>query len=95
MVFCGYTRNRIRTRPVHGFKLELIDVMRASVNADVTRDVYVQLPDEDSEDGMCGRLVKAVYGTRDAAQHFENEYMNFMTEMGFSPGMSTPCAFHK
>ena len=39
---------------------------------------------------MCGQMIKAMYGTRDRAQSWENEYMRFMTEMGFSPGMSTP-----
>jgi hypothetical protein len=58
--------------------------------------VYVQLPGEDHEEGKCGRLVKAMYGTRDAAQNWECEYVQVMGDVGFSRGQSTPCIFwHK
>ena len=32
--------------------------------------VFVKLPAEDSEPDLCDRLVKALYGTRDAAQNW-------------------------
>ena len=47
------------------------------------RQVFVQLPQEEYEEGMCGELVKAMYGTRDAAQNWEHEYCDFMHSMGF------------
>ena len=31
-------------------------------------EVYVELPAEDAEEGMCGLLRKSMHGTRDAAQ---------------------------
>ena len=46
--------------------MALVDVSRAHFYADSVRDVYVKLPDEDprsSEPGVCGRLVKTMYGT--------------------------------
>jgi len=52
-----------------GMKLDFIDVRRAFFHADCIRNVYVQLSDEDWEEGMCGKLNKAMYGTRDAAQN--------------------------
>jgi hypothetical protein len=58
--------------------------------------VYVKLPAEDHEEGKCGRLNKAMYGTRDAAQNWEMEYVEFMESNGFRRGQSTPCVFwHK
>jgi hypothetical protein len=58
--------------------------------------VYVKLPEEDHEVGKCGRLIKAMYGTRDAAQNWECEYVEFMESVGFRRGQSTPCVFwHK
>ena len=58
-----------------GMKLDFIDVRRAYFHAKARREVYVKLPAEDSEEGMCGRLNKAMYGTRDAAQNWEYEYI--------------------
>ena len=56
-----------------GMKIDFIDISRAYFQADALRDVYVQLPDEDAEPGMCGKLVKSMYGTRDAAQNWGEE----------------------
>ena len=75
-------------------KLDFIDVRRAYFHAKARRKVYVRLPKEDHEDGMCGRLVKAMYGTRDAAQNWECEYVDFMLSIGFSQGRATPCMFY-
>ena len=77
-----------------GIVMDFIDVGRAYLHAKAIRDVYVRLPDEDHEDGMCGKLVKAMYGTRDAAQCWEREYVNFMKKIGFVCGRSSPCIFH-
>ena len=50
-------------------KIDFIDVRRAYFHAKARREVYVSLPPEDWEEGKCGRLQKAMYGTRDAAQN--------------------------
>ena len=45
---------------------------------------------------MCGKLEKAMYGTRDAAQNWEYEYSQFLMNLGFSRGRASPCVFmHK
>ncbi len=75
-------------------KLDFIDVRRAYFHAKARRDVYIELPDEEKEEGKCGKLMKSMYGTRDAAQNWEFEYTEFMNHMGFSRGMSSPCVFH-
>ena len=33
---------------------------------------------------MCGELIKSMYGTRDAAQNWEHEYMEYQKELGFN-----------
>ena len=48
-------------------KLDFIDVRRAYFHADAIRDIYIELPPEFAEEGMCGKLMKSMYGTRDAA----------------------------
>mgnify|MGYP003300256405 CR=1 FL=1 len=49
--------------------------------------------EEDSEEGKCGILKKAMYGTRDAAQNWEVEYNKFMASVGFKRGVTSPCTF--
>ena len=52
----------------------VIDFKRAYLQAEVKRDIYVELPEEDKEVGTSARLHKAMYGTRDAAQSREVTY---------------------
>jgi hypothetical protein len=42
-----------------GMKFDFIDVRITYFHADAIREVYVELCDEDWEEGMCGRLVKS------------------------------------
>ena len=73
-----------------GMKMEFIDIRRAYFHAPARRTVYVKLPPEDHEDGMCGKLNKSLYGTRDAAQNWERQYANVMSELGFNRGVAVP-----
>jgi hypothetical protein len=66
-----------------GLCLDFVDVVRAYFHARARREVYVDLPAEDYDEGMCGRLCKAMYGTRDAAQNWELEYREMLSMSGF------------
>ena len=79
---------------LQGCKLDFIDVRRAYFHANARRKVYVELPPEDSQPGMCGKLNKAMYGTRDAAQNWEHAYVEFLENIGFRSGIATPCVFY-
>jgi hypothetical protein len=68
-------------------------VRRAYFHAKAIRKVFVKLPYEDDEPGMCGELIMAMYGTRDAAQNWEHEYSDFLTGIGFKAGKASPCVF--
>ena len=46
----GYVGNN----QIGGMALEFIDVRRAYFHAKARMEIYVQLPDEDWEEGMCG-----------------------------------------
>ena len=74
-------------------KLDFIDVRRAYFHAQAIRNVYVDLSPERAVPGMCGRLNKALYGTRDAAQNWAYSYMEFMKSIGFKTGKSSSCVF--
>ena len=45
----------------------VVDVQRAHWNADARRTIYIQLPDEDWAEGVCGLALKSLYGFLDAA----------------------------
>ena len=66
---------------------------RAYFHARARRLVYVKLPEEDYEEGKCGKLSKAMYGTRDAARSWEWEYVELMEGIGFRRDNSTTCIF--
>ena len=42
---------------------------------------------------MCGQLIKAMYGTRPAAQQWQNKYTSDLLAMGLTRGKSSPCVF--
>ena len=72
----------------------IVDVRRAYFYAPVRRRVYVELPPEDWQEGdenMCGRLQQSLYGTRDAAQNWEEELGSKLTSLGFRRGKASPC----
>ena len=70
-------------------KLDFADISRAYFQASEIRDVYVELPSEDREEGMCGKLKTSMHGTTDAAQNWGGGCSRFMTESGFVTGQSS------
>ena len=77
-----------------GMCLDIIDVKKAYFHSPALREIYVSLPPEDAEPGMCGKLLKSMPGTRDAAQSWEMAYSNFLVKIGFERGRACPCAFY-
>ena len=77
-------------------KLLLIDVKKAHLHADAVREVYVSLPPElaRKHPGMCWRLQKCLYGTRDAPAQWEALYCRRLGEMGFRCGSASRCCFY-
>ena len=77
--------------------LTFIDISRAHPHAPMRRDLWVKLPPEDprsGEPGICGRLLKCMYGAKDAGQNFELFTHDFMVSREFQVGLITPCVFH-
>ena len=71
--------------------LDFNDIRRTDFHADATRDVYVELPEEDYEEGVCGQLNISLHGARDAAQNWEAAYTELMNSIGFETGKALPC----
>ena len=75
-------------------KLVAQDVKKAYYYAPATRDVYLELPPERARPGMCAKLHKSLYGTRDAALVRAQAYSEVLLGMGFVKGKSSPCSFY-
>ena len=78
-------------------QIGFLDISRAYFNAKIDADVptYVQLPAEDKDAGvLCGELLRHMYGTRAAADGWQEEYSsNLVVNMGFVQGGACPCMF--
>ena len=70
------------------------DVKKAYFYAPATRDVYVDLPPERAEPGMCAKLKKSLYGTRDAALNWSQAYSEVLEGLGFVKGALSLCSFY-
>ena len=94
-LFSKAATSRGSSSPRGEYKLVFIDIKRAYMYAPETREVYVDLPEQDSEPGMCGLLNKSMYGTRGAAQSWETWYSTiFVNELGFKQGVASVCCFY-
>ena len=76
----------------------LLDVKCAFLYGYVKRDIYIELPPEDAayKSGMVGKLVKAMYGTRDAPLIWQETVEANMQSLGFLPSKLHPSVyFHR
>ena len=74
-------------------KLDLLDISRAHFNAKPKDPTYVKLPPGREIEGMCAKLIFNLYGTRGAAQAWEDHYSGKMISWGFTAGKGCPCVF--
>jgi hypothetical protein len=90
-----YSPNR---NPKHPDRTQVstVDISRAYFNAkkDPEDLTYVALPNEDPNcQNMCALLARHMYGTRGAADGWQEEYSTTLVELGFVQGMSSACVF--
>ena len=79
-------------------QVSLIDISRAYFNAKVSEKdpTFVMLPPEHPKhgQGLCAKLLKHMYGTRRAAEGWQDEYSKTLVAIGFVQGLASPCMFH-
>ena len=76
--------------------MALDDVRRAYFHAPARRRVFVELHPEDYQAGdehMCGLLQYSLYGTRDAAQNWEEELASTLSDLKLTRGIACPCVW--
>ena len=77
-------------------QISAVDISRAYFNAetDSSSPTYVALPPEDVDHrDKCGLLKRHMYGTRAAADGWQQEYSGFLKSIGFRQGEACPCLF--
>ena len=63
------------------------------MHAFADRDIYVDLPPEVGQPGMCAKLVRCLYGTRDAPARWEALYTDVLESFGFVRGKASAWCF--
>lgn len=64
-------------------KVKLLDISRAHFYGEAERDVFVELPEGDRTPGYCGRLLRSMYGARDASAIWQRSYTEVLLAAGF------------
>ena len=77
----------------HDIKVEVLDARKAHLHAFADRTVFVKLPPEVDEPGWCARLVRCLYGTRDAPKRWQAFLDEQLIALGFAKGRASPCCF--
>ena len=75
--------------------LMILDVKCAFLYGECKRVIYIELPLQDPRHGtgVVGRLVKAMYGTRDAPQIWAGEVSKALESLGFACSVLQPSVF--
>ena len=71
------------------------DVRRAYFYAKQRRNVFIELPaeDTDAQEGEVGQLLLCLYGTRDAAREWQRTLSEHLVSVGFEVGRGHPSVF--
>ena len=76
-----------------GRNIMILDAKKAHLHAYAEREIYVELPPERRRPGVCGRLIRSLYGTRDAPALWERFAASQLEDLGFIRGSASPCVF--
>ena len=87
-------KSLIARAAVMGDKVMLIDIKKAHLYAPIEGEVFVELPPERCEEGMCAKLKFTLYGMRKAASNWEKEYGATLNQNLFVTGKANGSSFY-
>ena len=82
-----------RTNSKKGRKVLVIDARKAHLHATTVREIYVDLLGELKQPTSCARLLRCLYGTRDAAARWEAFLVEELRKMGFIRGRANASGY--
>ena len=71
----------------------LLDAKKAHLHAMAERPIFVELPPERARPSYCCRLLRSLYGTRDALRLWEEFAAGCLTSIGFQRGKACAVCF--
>lgn len=78
------------------YELEQMDVPSAFLNAPLTEDIYMELPEGFQQLGKVVKLLKALYGLKQGPRCWWKLISSFIiNKMGYTASISDPCFFFK
>ena len=79
----------------HDLLHDIIDVKSAYLEADMKLPVYINIPGKTPPKGMGFRLIKSLYGTKQAGHNWHQTIVpKLINEWGFQQSIADPCMFH-
>ena len=94
MTSCGAHKPIYDPQSAQRVQMSFIDVKRAYFNAKIDHEAapcFVDLPHEDPDHkDKCAELLRHMYGTRPAADGWQEEYSTALVRMGFVQGLASP-----
>ena len=83
-----------RTRGGQKLRISFIDIRKAYFNGIPKRPIYMSFPKElGLPSHYVAKLIRCVYGTRDAGAIWEDCYRGALEEIGFTSSVASPCCF--
>lgn len=70
-----------------------MDVKCAFLNGNLSEEIYMQQPEEFKIDGRVCKLIKAIYGLKQASQMWYERFNAFMISIGFQKCSSDQCLY--
>ena len=84
--------------PEEELEMAIFDISRAHFMPKCKRELYIELPPEDRVPGdgdVVGRLNRNMYGFRDAANGWSEDWQATLGGVGFKVGVANPALFHR
>ena len=79
----------------YDYEIKQIDIVTAFLNAPMNEEVYMELPDGYGSDGNVVRLLRAIYGTKQAPHSWNDTLDKQMKACGFNRLRSDACVYIK
>ena len=95
MILAICASNQHREEP---YRVLSSDIKRAHFFAKAGRPIFIEIPVEDrrpGDEGKVSRLNQRLYGTRDAATNWQEEFIATLQNNGFTKRRASPCNFHQ
>ena len=84
---------------IYGLELQQLDIKTAFLNAEVTENIYVELPEginiKDKSENTVLKLNRALYGIKQAPKLWNDNLNNKLISIGFKPCIKDTCIYVK